>query len=61
MGNIYFNRKQYADAIKNYRMALDQIPTSGQAQGSAGFDSIRCKIMRNIAMAFLQQVRRTEP
>ena len=26
MGNIYFEQKKYPLAIKNYRMALDQIP-----------------------------------
>ena len=26
MGNIYFEQKKYSLAIKNYRMALDQIP-----------------------------------
>jgi tetratricopeptide (TPR) repeat protein len=30
MGNIYFYQKKYPQAIKMYRMALDQIPNSGK-------------------------------
>ncbi len=26
MGNVYYEQKKYPLAIKNYRMALDQIP-----------------------------------
>jgi len=26
IGNIYFKQRQFAKAIKNYRMALDQVP-----------------------------------
>eukprot|EP01135_Chromosphaera_perkinsii_P000153 Nk52_evm49s32 gene=Nk52_evmTU49s32 len=44
MGNIYFEQKKYPQAIKMYRMALDQIPnTHGE---------MRFKIMRNIGNAF---------
>ena len=48
MGNIYFKQKppKYPTAIKMYRMALDQIPTSGK--------EMRFKIMRNIAHAFVR-------
>lgn len=28
MGNIYFKQGQYQQAIKMYRMALDQVPSS---------------------------------
>lgn len=28
MGNIYFKQKQYQQAVKMYRMALDQVPSS---------------------------------
>jgi len=28
IGNIYFKQRQFAKAIKNYRMALDQVPTN---------------------------------
>ena len=30
IGNIYFKRKQWTDAIKHYRMALDQLPNERQ-------------------------------
>jgi intraflagellar transport protein 88 len=30
MGNIYAKRNQWSEAIKQYRMALDQIPTDRQ-------------------------------
>ena len=28
MGNIYFEQKKYPQAIKQYRMALDQVPNT---------------------------------
>lgn len=28
MGNIYFKQRNYAKAIKCYRMALDQVPNA---------------------------------
>ena len=28
MGNIYFEQRKYSQAIKQYRMALDQIPNT---------------------------------
>eukprot|EP00741_Cyanophora_paradoxa_P006734 tig00001038_g6514.t1 len=46
MGNIYFEQKKYPNAIKMYRMALDQIPNTGK--------EIRAKIMRNIGHAFVR-------
>lgn len=46
MGNIYFEEKKYPLAIKMYRMALDQIPTTGA--------DVRLKIMRNIGNAFVK-------
>ena len=27
IGNIYYKRKQWTEAIKHYRMALDQLPS----------------------------------
>ena len=30
MGNIYFEQKKYMNAIKNYQMALDQIPANSK-------------------------------
>ena len=30
MGNIYFEQKNYEQAIKMYRMALDQIPLTSK-------------------------------
>merc|ERR1719401_1871614 len=46
MGNISFKREKWTEAIKMYRMALDQIPNDVQA--------IRFKIMRNIGHAFFK-------
>ena len=28
IGNVYFEQRKYSQAIKHYRMALDQIPNS---------------------------------
>jgi intraflagellar transport protein 88 len=46
MGNVYFNQGKYSQAIKLYRMALDQIPNTNK-----GF---RQKITKNIATAFVK-------
>mmetsp|Transcript_18157 Transcript_18157/g.21753 ORF Transcript_18157/g.21753 Transcript_18157/m.21753 type:complete len:774 (-) Transcript_18157:386-2707(-) len=46
MGNIYFEQKKMPNAIKMYRMALDQIPNTAR--------EIRFKIMRNIGNAFVR-------
>ncbi|TPX74671.1 hypothetical protein CcCBS67573_g04058 [Chytriomyces confervae] len=46
MGNIYFEQQKYSQAVKMYRMALDQIPNSNK--------DIRLKIMRNIGAAFVK-------
>jgi intraflagellar transport protein 88 len=46
MGNIYYLQKKYPQAIKMYRMALDQIPNTGK--------EIRFKIFRNIGNAFVR-------
>jgi len=46
MGNIYYEQKKYTNAIKMYRMALDQIPNTGK--------EIRSKIMRNIGNSFVR-------
>lgn len=46
MGNIYFEQKKFPNAIKLYRMALDQIPNTGK--------DIRAKIIRNIGVAFVR-------
>ncbi|GMH74663.1 hypothetical protein TL16_g06523, partial [Triparma laevis f. inornata] len=46
MGNIYFYQKKYPQAIKQYRMALDQIPNSGK--------EVRFKIFRNIGNSFVR-------
>jgi len=45
MGNIYFEQKKYPNAIKMYRMALDQIPNTAR--------EVRFKIMKNIGHAFV--------
>jgi intraflagellar transport protein 88 len=46
MGNIYFEQRKYPNAIKMYRMALDQIPNTGR--------EMRSKIIRNIGVAFVR-------
>ncbi|KAJ3118570.1 Intraflagellar transport protein 88 [Phlyctochytrium bullatum] len=46
MGNIYFEQQKYSQAVKMYRMALDQIPSTNK--------DIRLKIMRNIGNAFVK-------
>ncbi|KAI8854413.1 hypothetical protein BC829DRAFT_190688 [Chytridium lagenaria] len=46
MGNIYFEQQKYSQAVKMYRMALDQIPNTNR--------DIRLKIMRNIGNAFVK-------
>lgn len=46
MGNIYLKQGQYQTAVKMYRMALDQVPSSQK--------NLRIKIMHNIAMVFVK-------
>ncbi|KAJ1544277.1 Intraflagellar transport protein 88, partial [Nowakowskiella sp. JEL0078] len=46
MGNIYFEQQKFSQAVKMYRMALDQIPNTNK--------EIRLKIMRNIGNAFVR-------
>jgi intraflagellar transport protein 88 len=46
MGNIYFEQQQFPAAIRMYRMALDQIPSTSK--------EIRHKIKRNIGAAQLR-------
>lgn len=38
-GNVHYGRQQYAQAVRMYRMALDQVPTSMQGEGSEQFQS----------------------
>jgi intraflagellar transport protein 88 len=46
MGNIYFEQNKFSQAVKMYRMALDQISNSNR--------DFRLKIMRNIGIAFIK-------
>ena len=46
MGNIHYEQGKFPNAIKMYRMALDQIPNTGK--------EIRFKIFRNIGNAFVR-------
>jgi intraflagellar transport protein 88 len=46
MGNIYFEQGKFSQAVKMYRMALDQISNSNR--------EFRLKIMRNIGNAFVK-------
>ncbi|KAI9136743.1 hypothetical protein BKA69DRAFT_1102264 [Paraphysoderma sedebokerense] len=45
MGNIYFELKKFDQAVKMYRMALDQIPQTNK--------EIRLRILRNMGSAFV--------
>lgn len=36
MGNVYFEQKQYSSAIKMYRMALDQVPSTSKEVSDMG-------------------------
>ena len=47
MGNIHFEMREYAQAIKMYRMALDQISPSSSS-------SLRTRILRNIGITFVK-------
>jgi hypothetical protein len=46
MGNIHFEQSKFPQAIKMYRMALDQVPGTQK--------ETRYKIMRNIGVAFMR-------
>lgn len=46
MGNIYFQQKQYLQAVKMYRMALDQTPNTHL--------ELRNHMLKNIAHSFVQ-------
>ncbi|WKX92854.1 hypothetical protein Q1695_010691 [Nippostrongylus brasiliensis] len=46
IGNIYFKKKDYAKAIKYYRMALDQVPSIQK--------ETRINILNNIGVAFIK-------
>ncbi|CAH1102173.1 unnamed protein product [Psylliodes chrysocephalus] len=46
MGNIYFKQGQYQMAVKMFRMALDQVPSSQK--------NLRIRIMHNIATVFIR-------
>ncbi|XP_030766229.1 LOW QUALITY PROTEIN: intraflagellar transport protein 88 homolog [Sitophilus oryzae] len=46
MGNVYLKQGQYHMAVKMYRMALDQVPSTQK--------NLRIKIMHNIAMVFVK-------
>eukprot|EP00026_Physarum_polycephalum_P003100 Phypoly_transcript_03109.p1 GENE.Phypoly_transcript_03109~~Phypoly_transcript_03109.p1 ORF type:complete len:509 (+),score=79.93 Phypoly_transcript_03109:68-1594(+) len=47
MGNIYYEQKKYPQAVKMYRMALDQTPTSAKM--------LRSKLLRNLGNAMVRQ------
>ncbi|GMR61673.1 hypothetical protein PMAYCL1PPCAC_31868 [Pristionchus mayeri] len=49
IGNIHFKRKEYAKAIKMYRMALDQIPSVQK--------TFRMAVMKNIGLTFIKMGR----
>ncbi|EGD80416.1 hypothetical protein PTSG_11061 [Salpingoeca rosetta] len=46
IGNIYFKQQKYLQAVKQYRMALDQIPSVQQEMRSA--------VLKNIGQAFIR-------
>ena len=47
MGNIHYRQARYTQAVKMYRMALDQIPSSTHK-------STRLKVYRNLGHAFVR-------
>ncbi|KAK3914387.1 Intraflagellar transport protein 88-like protein [Frankliniella fusca] len=52
MGNIYLKLSDYDKALKMYRMALDQVPTTHK--------ELRIKIMHNIGVLFVKMSQFTE-
>lgn len=52
MGNIYLKLSDYDKAVKMYRMALDQVPTTHK--------ELRIKIMHNIGVLFVKMSQFTE-
>ena len=46
MGNAYFDQEKFPNAIKMYRMSLDQIPTTSKI--------MKYKILRNIGLSFIR-------
>ncbi len=46
MGNTYFDQAKFPNAIKMYRMSLDQIPTTSKV--------MKFKILRNIGLSFIR-------
>ena len=46
MGNIYFQQKKYPQAIKMYRMALDQIPDTHR--------DVRLRILQNVCVVYVK-------
>lgn len=52
VGNVHFARGDYAEAVKQYRMALDQVTGTNS--------HLRLRIQRNIAAAFIKQGQFTE-
>ncbi|XP_065648615.1 intraflagellar transport protein 88 homolog isoform X2 [Hydra vulgaris] len=49
IGNIYYVQRNYPQAIKYYRMALDQIPQTHK--------QVRIPMMKNIAMVFVKMAQ----
>lgn len=49
MGNIYYEQKKYPQAVKQYRMALDQVPNT--------YKDMRIKIMQNIGISFVKMAQ----
>ena len=46
MGNIYYEQRKYTQAVKMYRMALDQLPSTNK--------ELRFQILRNIGNSFVK-------
>jgi len=46
MGNVHFERGEYAKAIRMWRMAVDQLPNTSR--------ELRGQVQRNIALAFVR-------
>lgn len=46
IGNIFYEQRKYAQAVKYYRMSLDQIPNTHK--------EVRIRIMKNIGLVFVK-------
>lgn len=55
MGNIYFEQKKYPQAVKQYRMALDQVPNTHKDMRSAFLRKLSLLIKPLFQMMFMKK------